>query len=99
MTTSISVPASSSGSSRRFGMPLLNLTHLPPPLRNARLARLRFHDLRHSAATLLLSRGTHPEYVRQLLGHRSIKLTLDRYSHWMPSMATVVADEMDAALG
>ena len=48
---------------------------------------------------MLLSRGTHPTYVQRLLGHKSIKLTLDRYSHRMPSMDRVTVSEMDAALG
>jgi Phage integrase family len=45
------------------------------------------HDLRHTCATLLLSRGTHPKLVQHLLGHASISMTLDRYSHWIPTMA------------
>jgi integrase len=60
--------------------------HFKPLLRRAGLPDIRWHDLRHTCATLLLSRGTHPKYVQQLLGHASIQLTLDRYSHWMPSM-------------
>jgi len=47
---------------------------------------------------LLLSRGVHPVYVQKLLGHASISLTFDKYSHFMPSMAEVTASEMDAAL-
>jgi hypothetical protein len=46
----------------------------------------------------LLSRGTHPKYVQQLLGHASMQLTLDRYSHWMPSMGKHTASAMDDAL-
>ena len=48
---------------------------------------------------LLLAPGTHPSYVQQLVGHKSIKLTLDRYSHWMPSMGRATADGMNEALG
>ena len=48
---------------------------------------------------MLLSRGTHQKYVQELLGHKSIKLTLDRYSHRMPSMGHATADGMDEALG
>jgi integrase len=55
--------------------------------------------LRYTCATLLLGRGVHPKYVQHLLGHKSIKLTLDRYSHWIPSMGRATADEMDEALG
>jgi integrase len=73
--------------------------HFKPMLRRAGLPDIRWHDLRHTCATLLLSRGTHPKYVQQLLGHASIQLTLDRYSHWMPSMGKLTASAMDEALG
>jgi integrase len=73
--------------------------HFKPMLRRAGLPNIRWHDLRHTCATLLLSRGTHPKYVQQLLGHASIQLTLDRYSHWMPSMGKLTASAMDEALG
>lgn len=46
--------------------------------------RVRFHDLRHTAATLLLVFGVHPRVVMETLGHSSIKLTLDTYSHVIP---------------
>jgi len=50
-------------------------------------------------ATLLLARGTHATYVQKSLGHASVQLTLDRYSHWMPSMGRNTAEGMDEALG
>jgi integrase len=59
----------------------------------------RGETLRHTYATLLLSRGTHPTYVQKSLGHASVQLTLDRYSHWMPSMGRNTASAMDEALG
>jgi hypothetical protein len=52
-----------------------------------------------TCATHLLSHGTHPKYVQHLLGHASIQLTLDRYSHWIPSMGRATAEGMDEALG
>jgi integrase len=73
--------------------------HFKPVLKRAGLPEIRFHDLRHTCATLLLGRGVHPKYVQHLLGHKSIKLTLDRYSHWIPSMGRATADGMDEALG
>jgi len=73
--------------------------HFKPLLRRAGLPDIRWHDLRHTCATLLLSRGTHPTYVQKLLGHASVQLTLDRYSHWMPSMGKHTASAMDEALG
>ena len=59
---------------------------------------IRWHDLRHTAATLLLARGVHPKLVQHLLGHASINMTLERYSHWMPSMGRTTASAMDDAL-
>jgi integrase len=53
----------------------------------------------YSIATLLLQQGTHPALVQHLLGHASVSLTLDRYSHWTPSMGDATAAAMDAALG
>ena len=58
----------------------------------------RFYDLRHSCATLLLSRNVHPKYVQELLGHASIALTLDTYSHVLPGMSGA-ASAMNEALG
>jgi integrase len=52
----------------------------------AGLPRLHVHDLRHTAATLLLEQGTHPKIVQDLLGHSSIAITLDTYSHVTPRM-------------
>ncbi len=59
----------------------------------------RFHDLRHTCATLLLSRGQHPKLVQELLGHANIAITLDTYSHVLPSMGDGLADAMDDAIG
>ena len=72
--------------------------HFKPLLRRSGLPDIRLHDLRHAAATLLLSRGTHPKLVQHLLGHASITMTLDRYSHWIPSMGRATASAMDDAL-
>jgi integrase len=55
-------------------------------LEKADLPDIRFHDLRHSAATLLLSLGVHPKVVQELLGHTQISMTMDIYSHVLPSM-------------
>jgi integrase len=57
-----------------------------PLLVKAELPKIRFHDLRHSTATLLLSMGTHPKIVQELLGHSQISMTLDTYSHVLPSL-------------
>jgi integrase len=57
-----------------------------------------FHDLRHTCATLLLSQGTHPKLVQELLGHATIAMTLDTYSHYLPSMGEQTVRAMEAAL-
>ncbi len=73
--------------------------HFNPLLKRADLPDIRWHDLRHTCATLLLGKqGLHPKNVQQLLGHASIQLTLDRYSHWMPTMGKHTASAMDEAL-
>jgi site-specific recombinase XerD len=59
----------------------------------------RLYDLRHTCATLLLSRNVHPKYVQELLGHRSIAHTLDTYSHVIPGMDGGTASAMEDALG
>jgi integrase len=55
------------------------------------LPNIRFHDLRHSAATLLLSRGVHVKFVQELLEHSTVAMTLDTYSRFTPSMGDQVA--------
>jgi len=52
----------------------------------------------HICFTILLARGTHPKYGQHLAGHASITMTLDRCSHWIPSMGRHAADGMDEAL-
>jgi integrase len=57
-----------------------------PLLERAGLPRIRFHDLRHSAAMLLLGLGIHPKIVSEMLGHSQIDITLDLYSHVTATM-------------
>ena len=68
-------------------------------LKEADLPQIRFHDLRHSAATMMLTMGVHPKVVQELLGHSSISLTLDTYSHVLPSMQQEAMDKLDALFG
>lgn len=65
----------------------------------ARLPRLRLHDLRHTAATLMLANGEHPKIVQERLGHADISMTLGRYSHVTPDMQREAADRLARLLG
>jgi integrase len=65
-------------------------------LRKAGLPDIRVHDQRHTAATLHLSKGTHPKIVQEMLGHSTIALTLDVYSHVTPSLHAEAAKKMDS---
>ena len=69
-----------------------------PLLRRANLPAIRFHELRHTCATLLLSKNVHPKLVQELLGHASISTTLDTYSHVLCGMSRTVAETMDGVL-
>jgi integrase len=69
-----------------------------PLLKKAGLPHIRFHDLRHTCATLLLSKGVHPKFVQELLGHATIAITLDTYSHVMPGMGDQTARAMESTL-
>lgn len=64
-------------------------------IKKAGLPEIRFHDLRHTAATLMLKQGIHPKVVQERLGHSDISLTLNTYSHVTPAMQQDAADKMD----
>lgn len=68
-------------------------------LAKAKLPVIRFHDLRHTAATIALSQDVHPKIVSEMLGHSRISLTLDVYSHSLPTLQVEAADKMATALG
>ncbi len=70
-----------------------------PLLKRAGLPQIRFHDLRHTCATLLLSKNVNPKIVSEMLGHATIAITLDTYSHVLPGMDDGLADAMGDALG
>jgi integrase len=69
-----------------------------PLLKQAGLPEIRFHDLRHTCATLLLTRNVNPKIVSEMLGHSSIAITLDTYSHVLPNMRNQAAAAMEEAL-
>ncbi len=69
-----------------------------PLLRRAGIPHIRLHDLRHTCATLHLRQGTHPSIVAHMLGHSRVSMTLDVYSHVLPTMGVEAARRMDALL-
>jgi integrase len=82
---------------------LVNPTNLrkrsfAPLLERAGLPAIRFHDLRHTCATLLLSRNVNPKIVSEMLGHASIAITLDTYSHVLPDMQDSAVRALEDAL-
>ena len=62
------------------------------------LQRIRFHDLRHTHATQMLKDGVHPKVAQERLGHSSIAITLDLYSHVLPGMQQQAAQTIDRAI-
>src|SRR5215204_3690335 len=69
-----------------------------PLLRRAGLPQIRFHDLRHTCATLLLTKNVNPKVVSEMLGHATIAITLDTYSHVLPNMQESAAAALEDAL-
>jgi len=61
--------------------------------------RIRFHDLRHTFATLQLAAGTNPKIVSEMLGHKEVHITLDRYSHALPTLQAEAMGRLDVILG
>lgn len=83
------------------GRPLkpVSLTHeWTRLLAKTSLPRIRFHDLRHTHASQMLAAGIHPKVASERLGHSTIGITLDLYSHVMPGMQADAAEQVDAAL-
>ena len=88
-TNELGRPMEATNVRRRFFEPLLKCAGLPG---------IRFHDLRHTAATLLLGEGVHPKIVSERLGHSRVGITLDLYSHVTPTMQREAAAAVDTAL-
>jgi integrase len=88
--STIGTPLSRHNLVRRSFKPLLQKAGLPHTV--------RFHDLRHTCATLLLSKGVYPKFVQELLGYATISITLDTYSHVVPGMGGYTATAMENAL-
>lgn len=86
----------------RIGTPLdpSDVTHsFQRVLARLGLPRLRFHDARHTFASLLLADGAHPRVVMEILGHSQIGLTMNTYSHVIPALKRDAADQIDRLVG
>jgi integrase len=72
-------------------------TDFKPALVRARLPKaVRFHDLRHTCASLLIANGAHPKAVSEVLGHSTIAITMNRYAHLYDDDMAGLADKLDA---
>lgn len=69
--------------------------HFKQLLRDAELPDIRFHDLRHSCATMLIAQGVHPRIVMEILGHSQISVTMNTYGHVLPEVERAAAEAMD----
>jgi integrase len=69
-----------------------------PLLKRAGLPEIRFHDLRHTCATLMLAVGANPKVAQETLGHANVTITLDTYSHLLPNMQDEVAEKVNELL-
>ena len=87
-TTTIGTPMDARNLTKRF----------QKALKGAGLPKKRFHDLRHTCASLLLVQGVHPRVVMEILGHSQMSLTMDTYSHVMPTLQQEAAGLMEALL-
>lgn len=83
------MPVSVESVSRRFGQLVATIE----------LGQIRFHDLRHAYATRLLERNVHPKVVSEALGHASVGITLDLYSHVQESMSRTAAGAIEEVFG
>jgi integrase len=73
------------------------MCHYERLVRTAGVPRIRFHDMRHTSATLLLAEGVHSKIVQERLGHATVSMMLDRSSDVTQGMQCQAADTMDAA--
>ena len=76
----------------------LTTRRFKPLLERAGLPQIRFHDLRHTCSTLLLSKTVNPKIVSEMLGHATRAITLDTYSHVLPTMRESAAKAREDAL-
>jgi integrase len=69
-----------------------------PTLARAGIRRIRFHDLRHTYATLLINQGANIKYISKQMGHASVQITLDRYGHLLPDTGREEMQKLDRVM-
>jgi integrase len=69
-----------------------------PTLARAGIRRIRFHDLRHTYATLLINQGANVKYISKQMGHASVQITLDRYGHLLPDTGREEMQKLDCVM-
>ena len=89
-TTSVGTPLNISGLTDKWFKPALVKAELP--------SSIRLYDLRHTHATMLLANGEHPKVAAERLGHSTIVLTLDTYSHVLPDMQEHAVERLEKSL-
>ncbi len=92
------IPLISFPASIKYTHHLKGFSHAAFIKRN-KFKHVTYHDLRHTYATLLLRKNIHMKVMSELLGHSTIVLTMDTYSHVMPAMQQEAADKVDEVLG
>ncbi len=83
-------PLRNSNFAKKLWKPALAAADLP--------SNLKIHDMRHTAAALMIATGAHSEHIKRHLGHSSITVTMDLYGHLFPSEADAIADQLDQML-
>ena len=89
VSSQVGTPMNGKNLTSRSFKPLLKLAGLP---------NIRFHDLRHTFATLMLQNGEHPKVVQEMLGHATIAITMDTYSHVLPNMQSDAVNRLEVLL-
>jgi integrase len=89
VSSQVGTPMNGKNLTSRYFKPLLQMAGLP---------NIRFHDLRHTFATLMLQNGEHPKVVQEMLGHATIAITMDTYSHVLPNMQRDAVSRLGALL-
>jgi integrase len=72
--------------------------HFHPAVKRAKLRKVRFHNIRHTYATLLIDQGEHQKYIQNQMGHSSINVTMDSYGHLMNPVNREASNRLEIAV-